>query len=315
MAEKTTKKAKESVKNWLNQSAPLVSVLCLVYNHKQYLRQCFDGFLMQRVNFSFEVIVHDDASTDGSAAIINEYHERYPSLFVPILQRENQFSRHVPITTTYMLPCARGKYIAFCEGDDYWIDPEKLQKQVDFMEAYPDYSMCIHGCRLYDNQTQEFVDNSAYMCTPDTIGILDLFGQPFQVASSSLFFRRNDTAEAKRLRLGDVVNVNGDTVNLFLYAEQGKIKFLPQEMSVYRLETGLWSTGNWYSRDLTSLISLSKLYSVIDNEDARCMIDNVIYPTKQGILSRMQEYYRVLGSKPYLLGQKILRPLRKLTKR
>lgn len=267
---------------------------------------------MQQCTFPFEVIVHDDASSDRSAAIIHEYCEQHPGLFVPVLQSENQFSQHIPITTTHMLPRARGKYVAFCEGDDYWTDVNKLQKQADFMEAHPEYSMCIHGCRLYNQQQQAFADNRSYMCTPDTIGLPDLFGQPFTVASSSLFFKRNDEAESKRRRMGDTVNVNGDTINLFLYAEQGKIKFLKEEMSVYRLETGLWSKGSWYSRDLTSLETLSRLYGVIDSEEARQMIGAVLTPIKQGLLSRLADYHRVLASKPYRLGQLILRPMRKM---
>ena len=179
-------------------TTPLVSVLCLAYNHESYIEQCINGFVMQQCSFPFEVIIHDDASIDKSADIIQKYCSRYPELFVTILQHENQFSKHVPITTNHMFPIARGKYIAFCEADDYWVDPLKLQKQVNFMESHPDYSVCVHGCRLYDEQQQSFVDNQYYMNTPDTIGILDLFGRPFNIASSSLFFKRNAQAEHKR---------------------------------------------------------------------------------------------------------------------
>lgn len=290
----------------------MVSVLCLAYNHEAYLEQCLNGFVMQQSAFPFEVIIHDDASTDRSADIIMDYCNRYPGLFVPILQHENQFSKHIPITTNFMLPRARGKYIAFCEADDYWIDPLKLQKQIEFMESHQDYSMCVHGCRLYDEQQQSFVDNQYYMNMPDTIGILDLFGRPFNIASSSLFFKRNAQAEHKRQMMGDMVNINGDTISLFLYAEQGKIKFIPEEMSVYRLGSGLWSTGDWYSRDLNSLITLSRLYGIIEDEEARQMINGVLLSIKRGLHNIMDDYYRVLRSKPYRLGQTLLRPIRKL---
>ncbi len=113
----------------------LVSVVCDVYNHEPYLRQCFDGFVMQRTNFKFEVLVHDDASTDKSAEIIIEYTNKYPDIFKPIIQKENQYSKGVGIWKTYQFPRVKGKYVAFCEGDDYWIDPLKLQKQVTAIES------------------------------------------------------------------------------------------------------------------------------------------------------------------------------------
>ena len=122
---------------------PLVSIRCAVYNHEPYLRQCLDGFVMQQTTFPFEAIVHDDASNDGSAAIIREYAEKYPDIIKPIYEAENQYSKRdgslARIIDTAMHPNA--KYIAICEGDDYWIDPLKLQKQVDFLEKNPSYNM------------------------------------------------------------------------------------------------------------------------------------------------------------------------------
>ena len=112
----------------------LVSVVCDVYNHEPYLRQCFDGFVMQRTNFKFEVLVHDDASTDKSAEIIIEYTNKYPDIFKPIIQKENQYSKGVGIWKTYQFPRVKGKYVALCEGDDYWTDPLKMQKLYDVLE-------------------------------------------------------------------------------------------------------------------------------------------------------------------------------------
>ena len=125
-----------------NPKLPIVSVHCLVYNHELYLRQCLDGIVMQKTNFHFEAIVHDDASTDGSSDIIREYAERYPRIIKPIYEVENQYSKKDGSIDNIMLDACRGKYIAFCEGDDYWTDPYKLQKQVDFLETNSDYGMC-----------------------------------------------------------------------------------------------------------------------------------------------------------------------------
>lgn len=119
----------------------LVSIHCLVYNHEPYIRDCLEGFVMQKTNFPFEAIVHDDASTDKSADIIREYAEKYPHIIKPIYQTENQYSQKNGAIGRAVNAITRGKYIALCEGDDYWTDPLKLQKQVDFLESHPDYSM------------------------------------------------------------------------------------------------------------------------------------------------------------------------------
>lgn len=133
----------------------MVSVCCLVYNHEPFLRECFEGFVMQKTTFPIEILVHDDASTDHSADIIREYTAKYPDLFKPIYQTENQYSKGVPISATYQFPRAKGKYIALCEGDDYWTDPLKLQKQVEFLEANPDFSLCFHKVNIDSNDSND----------------------------------------------------------------------------------------------------------------------------------------------------------------
>ena len=121
----------------------MVSVICDVYNHERYLRQTFEGFVKQIVDFDFEVLVHDDASTDNSVAIIQEYEKKYPGIIKPIYQKENQYSKGISILRSYTLPRVKGKYIAVCEGDDYWIDEYKLSKQVKYMENHPDCTFCF----------------------------------------------------------------------------------------------------------------------------------------------------------------------------
>lgn len=120
-----------------------VSIICTAYNHAKYIRQCLDGFVMQK-GVSFEIIIHDDASTDGTADIIREYEAKYPQLFKPIYQTENQYSQHIPFPKLYMIPKVTGKYVALCEGDDFWTDEYKLKKQYDALEANPDCYMCLH---------------------------------------------------------------------------------------------------------------------------------------------------------------------------
>lgn len=121
-----------------------VSIKCLVYNQVKYLRKCLDGFVNQKTNFSFEVIVHDDKSNDGSTEIIKEYAAKYPSIIIPIIEEENIYSKKGFAGINEILkPMYKGKYLAFCEGDDYWTDPNKLQKQYDALEQHPECTVCF----------------------------------------------------------------------------------------------------------------------------------------------------------------------------
>lgn len=130
-----------------NNNQPLmVTIRCCAYNQEPYIRECLEGFVMQQTNFRFEAIVHDDASTDGTAAIIREYAEKYPDIIKPILETENQYSKGDGSLGRIMNEHTHGKYVAYCEGDDYWIDPLKLQKQVDFLEEHPEISFSV--CRF-----------------------------------------------------------------------------------------------------------------------------------------------------------------------
>ena len=124
---------------------PMVSVICATYNHQEYIEDALQGFITQVTDFPFEVIVHDDASTDKTPEIMKKYEIDYPHIFRMIYQQQNQHSQGKRIVKDIMLPIAKGKYFAFCEGDDYWIDPRKLQKQYDHMEADPDCTLCIHN--------------------------------------------------------------------------------------------------------------------------------------------------------------------------
>ena len=123
--------------NYMQEPKVMVSIICNVYNHEKYVREALESFVMQKTDFAYEVLVHDDASTDHSADIIREYEKQYPDIMKPIYQTVNQYSK-CSITRTYQVPRAKGKYIAFCEGDDFWNDPYKLQKQFDEMEKHPD---------------------------------------------------------------------------------------------------------------------------------------------------------------------------------
>ena len=128
-----------------------VSILCLAYNHQKYIKSALDGFIKQKTNFRYEVLINDDASTDETPNIIKEYEIKYPDIIRPVYQKENQYSKNVAIIEDVLLPLAKGKYIAFCEGDDYWTDDRKLQNQYDLLEKHLECSLCVHRVDCENN--------------------------------------------------------------------------------------------------------------------------------------------------------------------
>lgn len=142
------------------EKTPLVSVCCITYNHAPYISQCVDGFLMQKTSFPYEIIINDDCSSDGTTEILKEYAEKYPDLIQLILHDENQYSKGIRrILATFVYPLVKGKYIAICEGDDYWTDPYKLQKQVDYLESHPKCGMCYSNFSKYNQKNGTFSHN------------------------------------------------------------------------------------------------------------------------------------------------------------
>jgi glycosyltransferase involved in cell wall biosynthesis len=143
----------EIIKRWKNRTPPLVSVTIITYNHEKYIESAIQGALAQKTNFPIEIIIYDDASTDNSQEIIKEYSLKYPNIIVPLLQESNLWlKKGINGTTTIVWPQAKGKYIALCEGDDYWTDPLKLQKQVEFLEANPEYVLCFHDSMVVSHE-------------------------------------------------------------------------------------------------------------------------------------------------------------------
>ena len=132
----------------------MVSVVCITYNHVDYIEEAIKGFVNQKTDFKYEVIIHDDASTDGTTQIVLDYAQRYPNLIKTIIQKENIYNDlSNDLMYDNLLPASQGKYIALCEGDDYWIDEYKLQKQVDYMESRPECSLC--ASRYYSFEVSE----------------------------------------------------------------------------------------------------------------------------------------------------------------
>ena len=212
----------------------LVSIRCITYNHESYIRDCLEGFVIQKTSFPFEAIVHDDASTDGTAAIIREDAEKYPDIIKPIYETENQYSKHDGslrrIMDESISPSA--KYIAICEGDDYWIDPLKLQKQADFLETHPDYGLVssdFFAFRQKDGQCVNF-SQSPIM---DGNCFLDIVTEKKRVQTLTVCIRKN--IFFSREKLDPAKYFLGDQNFILTAALKSKIYCFPQKMGVYRI--------------------------------------------------------------------------------
>lgn len=211
----------------------VVSISCITYNHAPYIRQCLDGFMMQQTNFAFEVLIHDDASTDGTAEIIKEYEARYPDVIKPIYEDENQWVKGRRGSAVFNFPRARGKYIALCEGDDYWTDPLKLQKQVDFLEKHEEFSMCFHRAAIVQ-EINGPIWLSASQLEAREYSAEELFST-WLVPTASILYRRQ-VNDIPIKHSSDIMN--GDIVLVLKCCSIGRVRALEDEMSVYRMHAG-----------------------------------------------------------------------------
>ncbi len=211
----------------------LVSISCITYNHVKYIEQCIEGFLKQETNFKIEILIHDDASTDGTKEIIEAYHKRYPEFIFPIYQTENQYSKGITaVNYTFNYPRCKGKYIALCEGDDFWTDPLKLQKQIDFLEANREYNLCGHKASVL-KMNGDIIDNSHYVNKNDELTFDDVATKRKNIPTSSIVFRNNVNFPPWVYKV-----YGGDRALIFLNAQVGKIKILNFNASVYRIHEG-----------------------------------------------------------------------------
>lgn len=239
----------EIMQNWKNKiDKPVVSITNNTYNHENYIAEAIESFLMQETDFPFEILVHDDCSTDNTANIIRKYEKKYPNIIKPIYQKENQYSKGIKISLTFNYPRAQGNYIASCEGDDCWTDPLKLQKQVDFLEKNDAYIITYHKTRKI-NEKGEFladkVDAVDYDITADELKCAEKY-----IQTCTVVFRNVPLKYTEELQQA----YNGDTVLWHLLSFYGKSKYMKNiDYAHYRIhQNGIWTKLDPVEKSLKS---------------------------------------------------------------
>lgn len=267
--------------------SPLVSIVCITYNQDRFIAQALDSFLSQQCSFSFEVIVSDDCSTDKTTGIIETYAKAHPDVIKPVFHRHNIGSQQNFIKA---LQRTRGKYVALCDGDDYWIDNQKLQQQVDFMENHSTYALCFHPVKvIYDDKSHS--DTTYPKPIPKSLTVTKLLQQNF-IQTNSVLYRRKSYDNLPS-------NIMPMDWYLHLYhAKFGKIGFINKVMSVYRRHPGgIWwdsyrnTDGIWRKYGLEHLslyIEILKLYG--NNSNYKKILHSSIDSVLNAILAIDNKY-------------------------
>jgi glycosyltransferase involved in cell wall biosynthesis len=224
----------------MNKFENMVSICCITYNQEKFIAEALDGFLMQETNFNYEIIIGDDCSTDATRTIIEEYSKKYPGKIHLLTNNQNEGAVKNLLKT---LGAANGKYIAMCDGDDYWTNSQKLQNQVDFMEIHSDSSICCHYSRVIDeNGGLVFEDNKP---VPLEFTYEDvLLGIKNETRVCTMMMRNNDHLKHIKNQEWFYKVYSADTFfKLYLLSRpQTKLYVLPKVMAVYRLhKNGVWS--------------------------------------------------------------------------
>lgn len=214
----------------------MVSIIVLTYNHEKYIRQALDSILMQNVDFRYEILIGDDASTDGTQDILREYKRNHPDLFVLYLREKNLG----PTRNSYeLLMAAKGKYIATCEGDDYWIDPEKLKIQVSFLEKHSEFIGCSHTCLVVDrNGNKTRLQRLRWIFSGKEMRLENFKGY-FLPGQVSTIVRRNIYKTEEDFSIFYKASANiGDRTTALVYLAKGKFFIFERIMGAYRRGAG-----------------------------------------------------------------------------
>lgn len=252
----------EILSTWKNKiEQPLVSIVCITYNHEQYIEDALRGFLTQVTDFSFEIIIHDDASSDLTPEIIKRYHRLYPRIIKPIFQIANQYSILPGAPGGCCIEKSAGRFIAICEGDDFWISPLKLQKQITALSLHPEQEICFHQAIQIDatNNKKKIIgkyrQNSSYVAAGDIIK--HTHGQ---IPTASLVITRDSALRFYEFMKDNPKLPVGDVYLQIISSIKGGALFIAETMSLYRIYT----KGSWTARTRNSPIKINHTLGLFD---------------------------------------------------
>lgn len=236
----TLRTEEEIIQRWIHPEHCVVSICMLTYNHGEYIRDALEGILMQETNFAFEILIHDDASVDHTASIIREYETRYPSIIKPICQTINQHQLGIKISPVYNYPRANGDYVAWCEGDDCWIDKSKLQTQIDAMKNNPHCHLSFHPAKEIDCSEACGGERiiGIYAGADEIIPLQDIMHRKYaMIPTASCIITQNAKRELLQFLQGKSYLTLGDLYMQFFGARRGGALYIHRVMSIYRICT------------------------------------------------------------------------------
>ncbi|MBF7093128.1 glycosyltransferase [Flavobacterium sp. ALJ2] len=238
----------------------LVSVIMITYNHSPYIKQAIESVLSQNTNFEFELIISNDNSTDDTDAVIRDTLANNPNGY-KAKYYNNETNLGMMPNSVSALNKASGKYIASCEGDDYWCDNQKLQIQTDFLENNPDFSICFHNVYLLTGT--ELKEDNKKKKIPEITTINDLAKNNY-IHTPSVIYRNNLFGELPKYFSEAPI---GDYFLHMLNAQHGKIKYIDKIMSVYRIHnTSYWSSKKDAEQRIIMIDFLNKLKTYFDSD-------------------------------------------------
>lgn len=298
--------------SWPPETQPLVTIRCSTYQHGAFIERAIQGFLIQRTNFPVQIIIHDDASTDGTAAIVRSYSERYPQLITSILQSKNQYSQGTK-PMTFIRPLIKGQYIALCEGDDYWTHPDKLQLQADYLDTHPEVVLVFHDVHSVNAEDQLVSESKINAERPK--------GQAQQLPSlveiCSAFIPNLSTLkrniEIPRLSPEDKIR-SGDIFIFAMLADHGEFHQVGGTMGCHRVhQAGVWSSlsseqkhreGAHTRLVISKYINPANLPQILAMMADRCLVNFFRY-LRRGNLSTALHFVQQYGKGISLLFQRL----------
>lgn len=324
---------------------PLVSICCITYNQELYLRDALDGFIMQKTDFPFEIVISDDCSSDGTREIIADYKKNYPNLIVDVSPEKN---RGVIENWKYVHIQAKGELIAFCEGDDYWTNPLKLQKQVEYMLSNPDCGLCITDFRYQNDLDKKHISEPAFASgsTFKPTSFIEHLKNAGYIGPMTWMYRR----ELFVNNIKDYVGITDGTLALALDMFWGaEVAYIPEVTAVYRIHSGsaanqvntkkhmqyakgACNTQYYYAKkykcnpeiinELKMQNYTTSMLLAIDSGDQEFVQEALLYYKDKGLYMKWfvesckeyvnykHQYEQIRSSKAYRLGKVLLKPFK-----